>query len=110
MGIEKVLKTVRALQGKAMGHGKLTRRTAQQIHALRRLEQRYRLKLKPKDYLLMCHWIQEAHKELHPRAMFIKKMNHRLSKWLVSWEDHRLFCVYDKKRNRIATFLAPGME
>jgi len=113
VSIEDVLRTVRQASRNQRNRavtGIPERRKAQEIHARRRLFQRYKVEITTKQYLEFCRWIQLAHKDPDPRASFVRKMNHRLSKWLIIWGDHRLFCVYDKKRNRIATFLAPDME
>ena len=78
----------------------MTKKKALELHARRRLMERFGIKLNP-DVLVKL--IQEG------KGVFIRKRTNRVTIWKVEHKGETFICVYDKMRKTIITVLTTEM-
>lgn len=71
----------------------------QRAHALRRLNERFDLKLNMSEYKEMCRLIK------HEQSELIEKQSARIRVHKIIFKGREIFAVYDKKRSVIVTVL-----
>jgi hypothetical protein len=69
------------------------------IHARRRAEERYGIKLNSKGRIAIIRMIQRGEK------IRSRKLTNRLTEHILMFEDNLIRIVYDKERHNIVTFL-----
>lgn len=74
----------------------------QRIHAKRRAEERFGLKLNRDDYRELVLKIRGG------KAEFLGRESLRLTHWAVEWSGQSMHAVYDSKRHNVVTVMYPG--
>lgn len=84
----------------------VTKKAAQNLHAKRRAEQRFGVKLNKIDIRQIVTNIQEK----RDCVSFVKKLSNRLSVWKVKFNEQEAFALFDKSRKNIVTFMPTDFE
>lgn len=78
---------------------KITKSTAQRLHAKRRAKQRYGLELKREDLAAIARQIQSGH------STCVAKQSVRVTIHRLEWQGTYFEVVYDRERKNVVTFL-----
>ena len=76
-----------------------TKEQCQQLHALKRAQQRYSVPLSKSDYRELCSLIKKG------KASILQKQSNRVNICSLSYKEKTFVLAYDKQRHSIATFL-----
>ena len=76
----------------------------QQLHAKRRAEDRFGIKLNQENHLILIKQIQTG------KACFYENQSHRITAWIQEINGQIFKSIYDKSRHQLVTFLYPTEE
>ena len=85
----------------------MNKKESQEIHALRRLQERFNIELKIYEYRSIVNSIKNLgnDKKKNYEVEFLGKQSNTRSLYKIYYNDIELYAVYDKSRGSICTFL-----